>query len=119
MEQLWKLPECFAVQLGAVPLGYVGSLELEDFDASFPSPTQDTPSIRHPELLPLPGAASAQHLALWRCELSDVHVCSTAFELSKSIFHGLSFLGCAGWISILSRLERKYLRYWPQCRSIP
>ena len=50
----------------------LGSFELGDFEASFSSPTQDTPSIRHPELLPLPEAASAQHLALWRGELSDV-----------------------------------------------
>ena len=66
---------------------WLGSFGLEELEASFSSPTQDTPSIRHPELLPLPEAASAQHLVLWRGELSDMYISGTAFELSKSIVH--------------------------------
>ena len=77
----------------------LGTFELEELEASFSSPTQDAPSIRHPELLPLPEAASALHLALWRSELSDMYISSTAFELLKPIVHCLSFLGYAGWIS--------------------
>ena len=65
--------EAFQVLGGAARGGpsRLGSFGLEEFDASFSSPIQGTPFIRHPELLPLPEAASAPHLALWRCVLSD------------------------------------------------
>ena len=74
----------FQVLCGAARGGpsRLGSFEHEEFDAPFSSPTQDTLSTRHPELLPLPKAASAQHLAPWRCELPGMYVSSTAFELS-------------------------------------
>ena len=88
MVLLWKLSKCGAARGGPSRLG---SFELEELEASFSSPTQDTPSIRHPELLPLPEAASALHLALWRGELSDMYISSTAFELSKSIVHCCNF----------------------------
>ena len=99
--------EAFQVLCGAARGGptRLGSFELEEFDASFSSPTQDTPSVRHPELLPLPEAASARHLALWKNELSDWYVSSTAFELSKSVVHCLNFLGCAGWTSKPIRIK--------------
>ena len=114
--------EAFQVLCGAARGGpsRLGTFELEELEASFSSPTHDTPSIRHPELLPLPEAASALRLALWRGELSDMYISSTAFEMSKSIVHCLICLGCAGWISkpirtkvsaVLAAVQKHSLRH--------
>ena len=125
--------EAFQALYGAARGGptRLGSFELEEFDASFSSPTQDTPSVRHPELLPLPEAASAQYLALWRGELSDVYVSNIVFELSKSVIHclNLNFPGCAGWIfkpiitrtpSVMTAVQRHPLRHiWETLVEFP
>ena len=108
----------------------LGTFELEELEASFSSPTQDTPSIRHPELLPLPEAASAQHLALWRGELSGMYISSTAFEFSKYGIHCLYiFLGCAGWTTkpirskisaVLAAVQKHSLRHtWDTVLEFP
>ena len=80
--------------------GRLGSFEVREVSSNLSSPAQDTPSIgSHPELLPFPPRAAAEHLAHWSTVLPSTYLVSTAIELTLSVVHCLNFLACAGWTS--------------------